>query len=133
MSSLNKVQLIGRLGRDPEMSKGVCRLSVATSYKPRDGEEKTEWHRVTLFGKLAELAERYLAKGRLVYIEGRLQTSSYEKNGEKRYSTDIVAHELKFLGGKSDGETRERSAPEPYDYAPGADYSADGGDDDIPF
>jgi single-strand DNA-binding protein len=129
MSSVNKVILVGRLGRDPEMRSGVCKLSVATDYKPRDGEPKTEWHRVTCFGKTAELAEKYLAKGRQVYIEGRLQTSSYEKDGEKRYSTEIVVHDLKFLGSKSDGAGS--SGPAPYDDS--APYSPAAGDDDVPF
>jgi len=129
VASVNKVTIIGHLGRNPEMRSGVCKLSVATSYKAKSGEEYTEWHRVTCFDKLAETVDKYLSKGRQVYIEGRLQTSSYEKNGEKRYSTEIVANEIKFLGSKSDGASSSSSAP--YD---GGDYVPPGpSDDDVPF
>lgn len=130
MASVNKVTIIGRLGRDPEMRSGVCKLSVATDYKAKSGEEHTEWHRVTCFGKTGELADKYLSKGRQVYIEGRLQTSSYEKNGEKRYSTEIVANEIKFLGSRSDGE----GSSKPASYDDSAPYVPAGpADDDVPF
>ena len=132
MSNLNKAQLIGRLGRDPEMRGQVCKLSIATSYKPRDGDEQTEWHRVTCFGKLAELADRYLTRGRLVYVEGRLHTSSYDKDGQKHYSTEIIAHDVKFLGGKGDGAGKRDDGPAPYDDS--AQYMPAGPeDDDVPF
>src|SRR5688500_7456925 len=108
-ASLNRVTLIGNLGADPELksagSTSVCNLSIATSYKPKDKEEITEWHRVTVFGKTAENCAKYLQKGRSVYVDGRLQTRSYEKDGIKRYSTDIVATDVKFLGGPK-GEAR---------------------------
>lgn len=108
MSGVNKVILVGRLGADPEVKtiaggQQVARLSLATSenWTDKQGEkqERTEWHRVTLWGKTAELAGKYLAKGRQVYIEGRLQTSSYEKDGVKKYSTEIVGNVMQFLGG----------------------------------
>ncbi len=111
MSGVNKVIIVGRLGTDPEVktiSSGntVARLSVATSenWTDRDGQrqERTEWHRVVVWGKLAELCGKYLSKGRQVYLEGRLQTRSWEdQQGQKRYTTEIVANNLQFLGGSS--------------------------------
>lgn len=110
MASLNKVMVIGNLGKDPEMSftpagTGILKFSVATTDKWRDkqtGEqkEKTEWHKISVFGKLAENCARYLVKGSQAYVEGKLQTSQYEKDGITRYSTEIVAHTVQFLGGK---------------------------------
>ena len=106
MASVNKVVLLGRLGRDPETryaSDGgtpICHLAVATSrrYKDRDGNrgEETEWHNVVLFGKTAEIAQQYLQKGSEVYIEGRLRTRSYEKDGVKRYSTEIIGESMQM-------------------------------------
>jgi len=107
MSGVNKVIIIGRLGQDPEMKAigqgtTVTRLSVATSenWMGKDGQkqERTEWHRIVVWGKLAEICGKYLVKGRQVYVEGRLQTNSYEKNGVKMYSTEIVANTVQFLG-----------------------------------
>jgi len=111
MASLNKVMIIGGLGKDPEVTytpggMAVARLSVATTevWKDSNGEkkEKTEWHRVVTFGSQAENCGKYLSKGKQVYVEGRLQTSEYEKDGIKRYSTDIVASIIQFLSPKSD-------------------------------
>jgi single-strand DNA-binding protein len=107
---INKVIIVGNLGADPEVrytggGTPVCSLSVATSEQWTDkqsGErqERTEWHRVKLFGKLAEIAGEYLKKGRQVYIEGSLRTDKYtDKNGVERYSTDIVASDMQMLGG----------------------------------
>lgn len=105
---VNKVILIGNLGNDPDVKytqggTAVTTLSVATTSvrKDRDGnpQEKTEWHRVKLFGKLGEIAGEYLKKGRSVYIEGRLEYGSYEKDGVKHYTTDIIADEMQMLGG----------------------------------
>ena len=135
---INRVTIIGNLGRDPELrhSTGgnpVCNLSVATTRTWKDKsdqkQEETEWHRVVVFGRQAESCERYLSKGRQVYVEGRLKTSSYEKNGEKRYSTDIIAERVQFLGGKGEQQA-PRSAPAPYD---AGDYTPTAGEDDIPF
>lgn len=111
MSSVNKVILVGNLGRDPETKtfdsgNSVTNLSVATTRKyTKDGEpkEETEWHRVNVWGKSGEACARFLTKGRQVYVEGRLQTRSYEKDGEKRYSTEIIADTVQFLGKKGDG------------------------------
>ena len=115
MAGVNKVLIIGRLGADPEVKtvaggQNVARLSVATSenWTDREGQkqERTEWHRVVVWGKLAELCGKYLAKGRQVYLEGRLQTRSWEDNqGQKKYSTEIVANVVQFLGGQQEGRS----------------------------
>lgn len=104
MSSVNKVVLIGNLGANPEPMEGkeLCKMRLATSYT-HNGEEQTEWHRITVFGKQADACAKYLAKGSKVYVEGRLKTSQYEKNGEKRYSTEIVATNVVFLSKADKG------------------------------
>lgn len=147
MSSINKVILIGRIGADPEtrfMPNGdaVCNLTVATSESWKDkttGEkrEATEWHRVVIFRKLAEIAGQYLKKGSLVYLEGSLKTRKWQdKEGVERYTTEIVCDEMKMLGGKpgqSDGDG-ERSAPARCHVpAKPASNSMDDLEDDIPF
>src|SRR4051812_34391256 len=115
MGSLNKAMIIGRLGKDPEVrytqgGQAVASFSVATDHKwtNKSGEkqEKTEWHRIKAWGKLAELAGEYLSKGRQVYVEGRIETSEYtDKEGVKKYSTEINAQEIQFLdSGKGGGE-----------------------------
>lgn len=111
MSGVNKVILVGRLGADPEVksvgsSQSVARLSVATSeaWTGKDGQkqERTEWHRVTVWGRQAESCGKHLSKGRQVYVEGRLQTRSWEdQQGQKRYTTEIVASTVQFLGAAS--------------------------------
>ena len=107
MAGVNKVILVGRLGADPEIrytasGMAVCRLSVATSrrYNDKQGnrQEETAWHRVDAWGKLAEICGQYLAKGKQVYIEGRLKYGSYEKDGVKHYTTDIIANTMQMLG-----------------------------------
>ncbi|WP_018973895.1 single-stranded DNA-binding protein [Rudaea cellulosilytica] len=110
---INKVILVGNLGADPEtryMPNGnaVTSIRIATSESWKDkqtGEqqERTEWHRIEFFGRLAEIAGEYLKKGRQVYVEGRLRTDEYEKDGVKRYSTKIVADEMQMLGGREGG------------------------------
>jgi single-strand DNA-binding protein len=114
MAGINKVILIGNLGNDPELrtagSSTVCSLSVATTrayFNKTNNErvEETEWHRVTVWGKDAENAAKYLTKGRQVYVEGRLQTREYEdKDGVTRRSTDVVAETIQYLGGKGGGD-----------------------------
>ncbi|MBD3307638.1 single-stranded DNA-binding protein [candidate division KSB3 bacterium] len=152
--SLNKVQIIGNLGADPELrytSNGlaVATLNVATNerWKPSDSDEwqeRTEWHRIVAWGKLAEIAGEYLAKGRQVYIEGRLQTRSWEdKDGIKRYTTEIVTRDLILLGGRGDGPSQSQRPPHPADSSssapsytgPSSEDSSDVSsvDDDIPF
>lgn len=127
MASLNRALLIGNLGRDPEtryLTNGdmVCSLSIATTetWKDKSGakQEKTEWHRVSAFRRLAEIAHEYLKKGSQVYIEGRIETRTYEKDGEKRYSTEIVASELKMLGGKDGGKSQTRGEAPDSDLPP---------------
>ena len=114
MASVNKVILVGNLGRDPEVrytaeGSAITSISVATTstWKDRNsGErrEETEWHRVTFFGRLAEIAGEYLKKGRSVYIEGRLKTRKYtDANGVEKYATDIIAEQMQMLGGRDGG------------------------------
>ena len=113
MASVNKVILLGNLGRDPETryttgGDAVTNLNIATSeqWKDKSGEkqERTEWHRVVLFGRQAEIAAEYLKKGRSVYFEGRLQTRKYtDKDGVEKYSTEIVADRMQLIGGARDG------------------------------
>ncbi|MCG8618500.1 MAG: single-stranded DNA-binding protein [Desulfobacterales bacterium] len=114
MAGLNKVMLIGNLGRDPEIrysqqGTAVVNFSIATSEQWTDrntGErqEKTEWHRIVVFGKQAEVCEKYLSKGSSIYIEGRLQTRNYEKDGQTHYITEIVVNNFQFLGGRGDNQ-----------------------------
>lgn len=118
--SLNKVILIGRLGRDPEVrympnGEAVCNFSVATSetWNDRNGQrvERTEWHNITMYRKLAEIAGQYLKKGGLVYLEGKIQSRKYQgKDGIERTAYDIVANEMKMLGGRN-----ENSGGAPYE------------------
>lgn len=114
MAGINKVILIGNLGRDPELrytqsGMPVASLSVATTRKWKNKQtnewtEETEWHRVSVFGQTAEHCNNYLSKGRQVYVEGRLRTRSYDdKDGNKRYTTEIVADTVQFLGGRGEG------------------------------
>ena len=139
---INKVILVGHLGADPEtryMPSGsaVTNLRVATSESWKDkgtGEqqERTEWHRVAMFGRLAEIAAEYLRKGSQVYIEGRLRTRKWEDNqGNDRYSTEIIANEMQMLGGRS-GAQSSAPAPAPAAAASGGGVAEDF-DDDIPF
>ena len=114
MASVNKVILVGNLGRDPETryspdGAAICNVSIATTSTWKDkasGErkEETEWHRVTFYGRLAEIAGEYLKKGRSVYVEGRLKTRKYkDKEGIEKYATDIIADQMQMLGGREGG------------------------------
>lgn len=144
MASINKVMIIGNLGKDPEMKympsgDAIANLTLATTenWKDKAGEkqEKTEWHRVSMFGRVAEVAGEYLKKGSSVYIEGKLQTRKWQdKEGNDRYTTEIVAHEMKMLGGKPDGNAAGNSGPKPKpaQRQPGEDDGFDGMED-IPF
>jgi single-strand DNA-binding protein len=144
-SSVNKVILVGRLGRDPEFrstgtGKAVASFSVATSERwggrgGSEAEERTEWHNIVVWERLAELCRDYLHKGSQVYIEGRLQTREYDdKEGIKRRATEIVAREVVFLSGRgqgrSDDDSGEFSRPARNPVGPAAPALAD---DDIPF
>lgn len=111
MASVNKVILVGNLGADPEtryMPSGdaitTIRLATTDRFKDKSGEkqERTEWHRVVFFGRLAEIAGEYLKKGRSVYVEGTLRTREWEKDGVKRYTTEVVANEMQMLGGRGE-------------------------------
>ena len=145
MASLNKVMLIGNLGKDPEVrytasGQAVASFSLATSekFKSKTGEweELTEWHNITLWGKLAEIAGEYLAKGKTVYIEGRLQTRKWQdKNGNDRYTTDIVGDKMQMLSGKGERRGGEAgSAPAGGGSGGGSSYEEPPfQDDDIPF
>ena len=112
MASVNKVILVGNLGRDPEVrympnGEAVANFSIATTenWKDKSGvkQEKTEWHNIVMYRKLAEIAGEYLKKGRPVYVEGRLQTRKWEKDGVTRYSTEIIADSMQMLGGRDGG------------------------------
>lgn len=151
--SVNKVILIGRLGKDPETrympnGEAVTNAALATSenWKDKSGEkqEKTEWHNLVFYRRLAEIAGEYLKKGSQVYIEGKLQTRKWEKDGVTRYTTEIIVNEMTMLGGKSSGggsfEVMEKTpAAEQSTAAPTAKRPApaksnfDNFDDDIPF
>lgn len=143
MASLNKVMLIGNLGKDPEVryttsGTAVASFSIATSerFKNKSGEwdERTEWHNITLWGRLAEIAGEYLAKGKTVYIEGRLQTRKWQdKEGRDRYTTEIVGEKMQMLSGKGEGRPGAGRAPADESFAPSYDEPAFNPDDDIPF
>lgn len=141
---INKVTLIGNLGKDPEIrytpsGMAVANFNIATTDRWKDkasGEmkERTEWHRIVAWGRLGEICGEYLAKGRQVYIEGRLQTRSWEKDGVTRYTTEIVANEMKMLGSRDGGSNSQRSQGGGMPEYDGPPLPEEGGvDDDIPF
>jgi len=141
MAGVNKAIVIGNLGRDPETRQtqngtAVCRLNVATTRtymnkSTNERVEETEWHRISVWGKAAESCEKYLTKGRQVYVEGRLKTNKYtDKDGIDRYSTEIVADTVQFIGGRS--QDVDRAASEPSGGYDEGKYDAPD-DDDIPF
>ena len=156
--SVNKVILVGRLGRDPETrftsgGQAVANFSVATdeSYKDRNGErqKRTEWHKIVVWGKQAEIAQQYLKKGSLVFIEGRIQSREWQdKEGQKRTSFEIVANNFRMLGGRGDGMAASAGAGAgggalrggdnfSHDAAPSDDFGPSSNpeisDEDIPF
>jgi single-strand DNA-binding protein len=123
MASINKVILIGNLGRDPEIrytpsGSAVCNVTIATSRNWKDKNtgdkvEETEWHRVVFYDRLAEIAGEYLKKGRPVYVEGRLKTRKWQdKDGRDNYTTEIVAEQMQLLGGRGDGDGASRGGDE---------------------
>lgn len=145
---LNKAMLIGNLGRDPEMrhtasGSAVCTFSMATNESwVKDGErqERTEWHNIVTWDKLAEICERYLSKGSKVYIEGRIQTRSWDDKttGQKKYMTEIVADQMMMLdspgGGRAgDSGPSAQSHPSDEEYATDTLPDSDDYDDDLPF
>lgn len=145
---LNKIQIIGNLGADPELrytqsGAAVANFNVATSRRYKDGageqQEETEWFRVVAWQRLAETCAQYLAKGRQVYVEGRMQTRTWEdQQGQKRYMTELVAQEVKFLGGRdgSGGGGGDGQGAPAGDSGMGSGGGSGGGDinpDDLPF
>ena len=145
---LNKVILIGRLGKDPETrlmpnGEAVCNFSVATSesWKDKNGQrqERTEWHEITMYRRLAEIAGQYLKKGSQVYLEGRIQSRKYQgKDGIERTAYDIIANEMKMLGGVNDGQQAQsvqaETTTQPSRKTPATPAApAEGIDDDVPF
>lgn len=142
MAGVNKVVLIGHLGRDPEVrytadGRAVANFNIATSEEWTDkdtGEKKqrTEWHRIVAWRRLGEICGEYLSKGRQVYVEGKLQTRSWEKDGVTRYTTEIIASDVQFLGGRD--AAREGMPPEDTSGLIGPEPSIPGKEeDDIPF
>ena len=142
---VNKVILVGNLGSDPEVRSipsgaAVCEFRLATNetWMGKDGQkqDRTEWHRVVVWGKRAETCGKYLSKGRQVYLEGRIRTRSWEdKEGNKRYTTEIVANDVQFLGGGGGGRSDDGPPPSgdsDFGFNGGGGGSA-GPDDDIPF
>jgi single-strand DNA-binding protein len=145
--TVNKVILIGRAGKDPEMKyapsgTAIANFTMATNERTKDKDgnftDHTDWHRVVAFGRTAEVAGEYLTKGKLVYIEGRLQTRSWEdKDGQKRYTTEVVCNNMQLLGSKSDNDTRNENLPENNEDSPDSTKeevttNAEE-DDDLPF
>lgn len=146
---INKVILIGNLGNDPETrytsgGAAVANVSLATSESWKDREsgeqqERTEWHRIVFFGRLAEIVSEYLRKGSQIYVEGRLQTRKWQdKDGNDRYTTEIVANEMQMLGSRGGAADMGQSAPPPMEGSKAAASSkgqadTDFVDDDIPF
>lgn len=139
MASVNKVILVGNLGRDPQVrysadGAAICNISLATTSQWKDrssGErrEETEWHRVVFYNRLAEIAGEYLRKGRSIYVEGRLQTRKWQdkETGQDRYATEIVAEQMQMLGGGGDGGQQGATQRQP------AHQEAAGNTDDQPF
>lgn len=144
--SVNKSIILGNLGGDPELKytpsgKAVCNFSVATTDKWKDSngqqQERTEWHRIVVWGKLAELCNQYLSKGRQAFIEGSSRTRNYDdKNGVKRYVTEVIANSVQFIGGQQSSDSQVANVNNAQD-ASGQEYtvSADAkfAADDIPF
>jgi single-strand DNA-binding protein len=142
VAGVNKVIIVGRLGADPELKytnnqQPVTRLSVATSerWKDREGkdQERTEWHRVVVWGKLAEICGQHLAKGRQVYVEGRIQTRSWEdQQGQKRYTTEVVANTVQFLGSPTENRMESSAGSDAGAQSFGPEPSFDS-EEDLPF
>lgn len=142
MASVNKVILVGNLGKDPELrymanGEAVANFSIATtdSWKDKEGkkQERTEWHNIVIYRKLAEIAGDYLKKGRTVYIEGRLQTRKWQtKEGQDRYTTEIIADQMQMLGGREDANNHQQQST-PAQVPSTQQNGFDAFDDDEPF
>ena len=146
MAGINKVILVGNLGKDPELrhtpqGQAVANFPLATSesWNDKSGQkqERTEWHRIVVWGKLAELCAKYLSKGRKAYVEGKLQTRAWDDNqGQKRYTTEIVASTVQFLDSSAGAGATRSSSAEDDPFGPPPDFSSDAsqsGAEDIPF
>lgn len=143
MASVNKVILLGNLGRDPELrytpgGQAVANFTVATNerYTTKDGEkqERTEWHRIVAWGRTGEICAQYLSKGRSVYVEGRLQTREWEdKEGGKRRTTEIVANTVQFIGGRGEGGPGGSPSDGGSSGGGGGGYDSGPPPDDVPF
>lgn len=143
MASVNKAIILGRLGKDPELrvtnsGMSICKISLATSRKKKDGEQETEWHNVVFMDKLADVVGKYCAKGKEIYVEGRLRTSKWQdKDGQDRYTREIVAESMQLLGGNDEQSAPQRPAPRPVPSQRPAPAKSGTGfddmDDDIPF
>ncbi len=148
MAGVNKVIILGNLGADPELRSSpsgvtTCRLSLATSMNWTDkstGEkkEKTEWHRIVFFGRSAEVLDQYVKKGQQLYVEGRLQTNKYEKDGIERYSTDIIGESFNFVSGSGSGSSNNNQFSDDMNQDTNnnnkqKESNADDFEDDIPF
>jgi len=141
--TINKAILIGRLGKDPEMKytpsgTAVASFSIATNYSVKDGDgnytDKTDWHNIVVFGRRAEFAGEYMSKGRLVYIEGRIQTRSWEdQNGNKKYMTEIISSDVQLLGSKGESTSKETEEPAPDAQPKDVPAQEDEEADDLPF
>ncbi|MCK5032463.1 MAG: single-stranded DNA-binding protein [Calditrichia bacterium] len=141
--TINKAILVGRLGKDPEMKytpsgTAVASFSIATNYSMKDSEgnfvDKTDWHNIVVFGRRAEFAGEYMNKGRLVYIEGRIQTRSWEdKEGNKRYMTEIIASDVQLLGSKGENTSKETEEPDADVQSKDVPAQEDEEADDLPF
>jgi len=140
MAALNKVMLIGNLGRDPELrftpsGRAVANFSIATTERWKDKEgkdqERTDWHNIVLWGRQAEISKDYLRKGKQIYLEGRIQTRTYDdKDGNKRWITEIVGQRFLMLGRKDEGEAEEFPPPVDSSAQPAGPAT---GDEDLPF
>jgi single-strand DNA-binding protein len=141
---VNKVILVGNLGRDPEVrstpsGQPVASFTLATNRKWKDKngqrQEQTEWHQIVCWGRQAEVAGQYLTKGKQIYVEGRLQTRSWDdkQTGEKRYRTEVICENFQMLSSQRGGGDMEHGGAPPYDEAPGGGGFGDPGEDDIPF
>lgn len=113
MAGVNKAIILGRLGQNPEISYtqsglAVCKFSIATSRKQKNGQEVTQWHRCTAFDKAGELIAKYVSKGNMLYIEGEINYSQYEKDGVTKYSTDIIVREFNFIGSGDGGQNTQQ-------------------------
>ncbi len=147
--TVNKVIIIGRLGKDPDMryapsGTAIASFTMATNHSTKDADgnwnQQTEWHSIKSFGRQAEFVGEYLKKGKLAFVEGRLQTSSWEdQNGQKKYRTDIIANDIQMLGSRSDGEQQQSRSEAPAESAanpapkPAEPETNSPDEDDLPF